>query len=170
MVLIVFTKRCQYPGGCKETFKTNDIDRQFCDTHGGVEPGSPEPGPPSTKANEIIPEKPETTEGFFASPGGGKPSVIVDYGLDILKQDTISIFEAEFKKRSEQYHWPESDADAYLEVRFELTSMENLSKVLLRWDRYLCELPDCQHKRGASLVLQKLASLCRAIDNLKPTE
>jgi predicted Zn-ribbon and HTH transcriptional regulator len=88
------------------------------------------------------------------------PSEMLAYGLGLLKDNTVRAFKSTLAKPHMEYY----------EVLVEVTDPVGLGKLLSNWDEYVQTLPNCQHTRGARLVLRALMDLWKAIEKMKPSE
>lgn len=93
----------------------------------------------------------------------------LSYAMHLLKEDSIKAFTDDFQRRLSQYG---NDAafDAYMEALIERNCLDNISKMLLHWSKYLEALPDSPEIRGANITLLTLSDLCLAVDKMNPEE
>lgn len=113
---------------------------------------------------------PEIKPSLGDLPKDARPSDHFVYALSFLREDTAKAFKTAFGKRLSEYgNRTEVAYYAYLEVLIERSQLENIRKELLHWREYLTALPDCQHLRGARMVLFALEELCTEISRMAPT-
>ncbi len=100
----------------------------------------------------------------------GRASDLFKRDLSELKDNKIKSFTQEYRDLVFQYAKPELKEDAYYEVLFNNVTLEERSEMMSQWVKHLKTLPDCQHNRGAILVLETLRELYAHIDGMDPKE
>jgi len=101
----------------------------------------------------------------------GAPSAVLSYALGLLMKEQIQSFTQEIDRLRELYkerNYGECEFDVYMEVLIERNNLDNISKILRHWARYLKQLPDCQHTRGAILTLETLAEMSTTVYKMQP--
>ncbi|MBA7688535.1 hypothetical protein ES703_97019 [subsurface metagenome] len=99
----------------------------------------------------------------------GSPSAKLSYALGLLKEDQVKAFKAEMDNlRARCSEETSSDFEIYMEVLIERNDLGNIAKMLNHWARYLKQLPDCQHTRGAILTLEALAEMSTTVYKMQP--
>jgi hypothetical protein len=88
------------------------------------------------------------------------------YALALLRDDAINAFTRDVNNRVSQHKQPAEDA--WWETFVDRNDLENLSKMLKHWHKYLSALPYSQYQVGALDVLNTLSDLCNKIDKTKP--
>lgn len=101
--------------------------------------------------------------------GVGTPSMQLNFALGLLRKDSIKAFTQDYEQRVSQYG-KDSNFDAYMEALIERNDLLSISKMLKHWIKYLEALRDCQHTRGAIMVLHTLDGLCLFIEGMRPSE
>ncbi len=96
-------------------------------------------------------------------------TITLEYALNLLKEDSIKAFIREFEKALH----PKGNRpafDVFIEVLSERSQLENISKGLLHWKKYLSKLPGSLDIRGAMMVLSILVDICKQINKMEPPE
>ena len=98
-----------------------------------------------------------------------EPSAKLSYALGLLKEDQVKAFKAGMDNlRARCSEETSSDFEIYMEVLIERNNLDNIAKMLNHWTKYLEELPDCQHTRGAILTLEALAEMSTKVYKMQP--
>jgi len=121
--------------------------------------------PPPTTLKDYEPGC--TKEEFFGVLKKATKPTELEYALELLKADTIKAFSNDYGNLLSRYG-QDAAIDAYYETLVERNCLDNMVKMLQYWDKYLRALPDSQERRGASLVLLTLSSLCSEVDQMNP--